>query len=137
MIKRYTALPLLILSLAAALPSPSVAGAAAREGVDLSKPREAGIRYGQAAGVAAVCPNMRTTDKAEALVGTFSGSELDVFIVQAEAVLKSWRKTLTCAHSADPNPCRLANQLSCREAYGEIGPEGRVAPGLVEMTSAN
>jgi hypothetical protein len=118
------------------------AGAVAETGVkppslgDLSKPRDAGIRYGQAAGMAAVCLDMKPTQKAEALAASFTGSDLEKFKVQAETVLQSWKKTLTCAHKADPNPCRLAHQMSCREGYKEIGPSGTVAPGLVEMTKA-
>lgn len=103
---------------------------------DLTNPRDAGIRYGQAAGMAAVCIDMRPTAKAEALLATFSGPDLEKFKVQADTVLKSWKKTLGCAHTADPNPCRLAYQMSCREGYKEIGPAGSVAPGLIEMTKA-
>jgi hypothetical protein len=103
---------------------------------DLSKPHDAGIRYGQAAGMAAVCLDMKPTQKAEALATSFTGSDLEKFKVQAETVLQSWKKTLTCAHKADPNPCRLAHQMSCMEGYKEIGPGGTVAPGLVEMTKA-
>jgi hypothetical protein len=103
---------------------------------DLTNPRDAGIRYGQAAGMAVVCLDMKPTAKAEALSGSFSGEDLEKFKVQAENVLNSWKKTLTCAHNSDPNPCRLAHQLSCKEGYKEIGPDGSVAPGLVEMSKA-
>lgn len=100
---------------------------------DLTNPREAGIRYGQAAGMAAVCENMQPTQKAEALAVAFSGQDLQTFKVQAETVLQSWKKTLTCTHTNDPNPCRLAHQISCREGLKEIGPLGTVAPGLIEV----
>lgn len=103
---------------------------------DLTNPRDAGIRYGQAAGMAAVCLDMKPTAKAEALSGTFSGEDLEKFKVQAENVLKSWKKTLACAHNSDPNPCRLAFQMSCKEGFKEIGPDGSIVPGLVEMTKA-
>ncbi len=103
---------------------------------DLSKPRDAGIRYGQAAGMAVVCLNMKPTMKAESLAATFSGEDLETFKLQAENVVQSWKKTLSCAHNSDPNPCRLAHQMSCREAYKEIGPNGTIAPGLVEITTA-
>ncbi len=103
---------------------------------DLTNPRDAGIRYGQAAGMAAVCLDMKPTAKAEALSAAFSGDDLEKFKVQAETVLKSWKKTLSCSHNADPNPCRLAHQMSCKEGYKEIGPEGSVAPGLIEMSKA-
>lgn len=114
---------------------PAAAPQAANFG-DLTNPRDAGIRYGQAAGMAAVCLDMKPTPKAEALPAAFSGEDLAKFTVQAETVLKSWKKTLACAHTADPNPCRLAHQMSCREGYKEIGPSGSVAPGLVEMSKA-
>lgn len=100
---------------------------------DLTNPREAGIRYGQAAGMAAVCESMHPTQKAEALASAFSGQDLETFKVQAETVLQSWKKTLTCTHTNDPNPCRLAHQISCREGLKEIGPVGTIAPGLVEV----
>lgn len=103
---------------------------------DLTNPREAGIRYGQAAGMAAVCENMTPTSKAEGLGTAFSGKDLEIFKVQAETVLQSWKKTLTCTHTNDPNPCRLANQLSCREGLREIGPTGVVAPGLIEVKTS-
>lgn len=102
---------------------------------DLTNPRDAGIRYGQAAGMAAVCLDMRPTPKAESLAASFTGADLQKFKVQADTVLQSWKKTLACAHTADPNPCRLAHQMSCREGYEEIGPAGRVAPGLVERAA--
>jgi len=113
----------------AAAPEPAKFG-------DLTNPRDAGIRYGQAFGMAAVCLDMKPTAKAEALSTAFTGADLEKFNVQAETVLKSWKKTLACAHTADPNPCRLAHQLSCKEAYKEIGPAGSVAPGLIEMSKA-
>lgn len=100
---------------------------------DLSNPRDAGVRYGQAAGMSAVCENMQPTQKAEALASAFSGEDLETFKVQAESVLQSWKKTLTCTHTNDPNPCRLAHQISCREGLKEIGPAGTIAPGLVEV----
>ncbi len=103
---------------------------------DLANPRDAGIRYGQAAGMSAVCLDMKPTPKAEALPTAFTGADLETFNVQAETVLKSWKKTLACAHTADPNPCRLAHQMSCKEAYKEIGPAGSAAPGLIEMSKA-
>jgi hypothetical protein len=103
---------------------------------DLTNPRDAGIRYGQAAGMASVCLDMKPTAKAEGLSASFTGEDLEKFKTQAETVLKSWKKTLACAHTADPNPCRLAHQMSCKEGYKEIGPAGSVAPGLIEMSKA-
>ena len=119
-------------------PAASGTSAATSPGLaaDLSKPRDAGIRYGQAAGMAVVCRNMKPTQRAESLAATFSGEDLETFKVQAENVDQSWKRTLTCAHPNDPNPCRLAHQMSCREAYKEIGPNGTIAPGLVEITTA-
>lgn len=101
----------------------------------LDDPREAGIRYGQALGMAAVCVNMQPTAKAEALARAFSGQDLETFRKQADAVLLSWKKLLQCGHTKDPNPCRLSHQMSCREAFKEIGTYGAVAPGLVELGS--
>jgi hypothetical protein len=108
---------------AAAIATPATAAVAARE---------AGIRYGQAAGAAVVCENTHATQKAEELIKAFSGAELETFKLQADTVLAAWKKTMTCETSGGPNQCRLAHQISCGEAYKEIGPEGKVAPGLVE-----
>jgi hypothetical protein len=130
----------ILLSLASLLPAST--GQAAETDAkpaafgDLTNPRDAGIRYGQAAGMSAVCLDMKPTAKAEALSNAFTGADLEKFKVQAETVLQSWKKTLSCAHKVDPNPCRLAHQMSCKEAFKEIGPGGSVAPGLVEMTKA-
>jgi hypothetical protein len=134
-ISRSLTLLLSLLLAAPALAADPAAPQAAKFG-DLTNPRDAGIRYGQAAGVAAVCIDMKPTPKAEALATAFTGGDLEKFNIQAETVLKSWKKTLTCAHVSDPNPCRLAHQMSCREAYMEIGPTGSVAPGLIEMSKA-
>lgn len=136
---RSLAAPLLTLALLSSVAIPAHAGDAAPQPAkfgDLTNPRDAGIRYGQAAGMAAVCLDMKPTPKAEALPTTFTGADLEKFNVQAETVLKSWKKTLACAHTADPNPCRLAHQMSCKEGYKEIGPAGSVAPGLIEMSKA-
>ena len=124
-------LPILPQILAADAAKPQAAGYN-----DLANPRDAGIRYGQAAGMAAVCLDMKPTAKAEGLASAFTGADLEKFKVQAETVLTSWKKTLACAHTSDPNPCRLAFQMSCREGYKEIGPGGSAAPGLVELTKA-
>lgn len=94
--------------------------------------RDAGIRYGQAGGAASVCENTHTTAKAEELIKGFSGGDLDAFKVQAETVLSAWKKTLTCEKTGDPNQCRLIHQISCKDAYREIGPDGAVLPGLIE-----
>ncbi len=94
--------------------------------------RDAGIRYGQAAGAAVVCENTHATTKAEELIKSFSGAELDAFKLQADTVLAAWKKTLSCEDSGGPNQCRLSHQISCGEAYKEIGPEGKAVPGLIE-----
>lgn len=127
-------------AIAALLAGVAAFGTVARAGdplpaSDMTKPRDAGIRYGQAAGVAAVCPDLRVTSRAESLGQAFTGKDLEAFNVQAEAVLSSWKKTLTCSHTMDPNPCRLANQMSCQQALQEIGPAGTVAPGLIEAAA--
>ena len=135
---RHYALMLLLALFSAAAPAHAAGDQAPQAGKfgDLTNPRDAGIRYGQAAGMAAVCIDMKPTPKAEALSSAFTGPDLEKFKVQAETVLKSWKKTLTCAHVSDPNPCRLAHQMSCKEGYKEIGPAGSVAPGLIEMSKA-
>lgn len=125
------ALPTLPAGAADAVAAPTPVKAA-----DLANPRDAGIRYGQAAGMAVVCLDTKPTAKAEQLSSAFTGADLEAFKVQAETVVRSWKKTLACAHTSDPNPCRLAHQISCREGYREIGPDGTIAPGLVERAAA-
>ena len=79
-----------------------------------------------------MCENTSATEKAEGLIKTFSGPGLDAFKVQAENVLSAWKLTLTCEKTGDPNQCRLIHQISCKDAYREIGPDGAVLPGLIE-----
>jgi hypothetical protein len=96
-------------------------------------PREAGVRYGQAMGVARLCYGLRTTAAAGELERTYQGADGgDAFRAEAEKVLASWQDALGCAKAGGPNECRLIYEMSCRDAYREIGPEGSRLPGLIE-----
>jgi hypothetical protein len=95
-------------------------------------PRETGMRYGQALGVARVCYGLRTTEAAGQLEHIYEGAEREAFRAEAEKVLASWQEALSCAKTGGPNECRLIYEMSCRDAYREIGPEGSQFPGLVE-----
>lgn len=97
-----------------------------------TNPREAGARYGQAAGVALLCYGMRTTGASEKLRSNYQGQALADFTDQAERILVMWKDTLSCKHAGGPNQCRLSHAFSCAEAMKEIGPAGTKLPGLVE-----
>ena len=95
-------------------------------------PREAGARYGQAAGVALLCYGMRTTEVSKQLKAKYQGEALAAFTDQAERILAMWKDTLSCKHAGGPNQCRLSHAFSCAEAMKEIGPKGTKLAGLVE-----
>jgi hypothetical protein len=97
-----------------------------------SNPREAGARYGQAAGVALICYGMRITGAPEALKAKYQGEALAAFEDQAGRILTMWKDTLSCKKAGGPNQCRLSQAFSCAEAMKEIGPNGSKLPGLVE-----
>jgi hypothetical protein len=101
-----------------------------------SNPREAGARYGQAAGVALVCYGMRITGAPEVLKSKYQGEALAAFEDQAGRILTMWKDTLSCKKAGGPNQCRLSQAFSCAEAMKEIGPSGTKLPGLVEEKSA-
>ncbi|MCH9765710.1 MAG: hypothetical protein K0U34_06940 [Alphaproteobacteria bacterium] len=96
-------------------------------------PVQAGIRYGQAAGVTLVCYGLKTTDAVDALKARFKDEDLAVFNEQSNKVLKSWVQTLNCEKSGGPNECKLSHVWSCQQALKEIGPDGTALPGLVEQ----
>lgn len=95
-------------------------------------PREAGARYGQAAGVALVCYGMRITGAPEFLKSKYTGEALAAFNDQAGRILEMWKDTLSCKNAGGPNQCRLSHAFSCAEAMKEIGPRGSKLPGLVD-----
>lgn len=97
-----------------------------------SNPREAGARYGQAAGVSLVCYGMRTTAGPELLKSKYQGEALAAFNDQAGRIVAMWQDILTCKHAGGPNNCRLSHAFSCAEAMKEIGPAGSKLAGLVE-----
>ena len=101
--------------------------------LDTITPSAAGIRYGQAAGVALVCYGLKTTDVAEKLKGQFSGEDLATFDTEANRTLAAWRETLSCSKAGGPNECKLSHVWSCQQALKEIGPQGTVLPGLVDQ----
>ena len=101
-----------------------------------SKPltaKEAGARYGEAAGAALVCSGLKITPQVAELRARYQGDDLTEFDAQAGKILKSWRETLSCEHAEGPNDCRVSQQWSCRQAMQEIGPSGSAVRGLVEQ----
>jgi hypothetical protein len=104
-------------------------------------PQEAGLRYGQASGVAAACPSTVMTPKAEALTQLFKGTDHEAFKAEAAKTFEVWTQALGCANidaetGRQNATCRHLKTISCRQAYGEIGPEGTAMPGLLDQTFA-
>jgi hypothetical protein len=100
-----------------------------------SKPltaKEAGARYGEAAGAALVCYGLTITPQVAELRARYQGDDLAEFDAQAGKILNSWRETLNCEHAEGPNDCKVSQQWSCRQAMQEIGPSGSAVRGLVE-----
>ena len=95
--------------------------------------KEAGARYGEAAGAALVCSGLKITPQVAELRARYQGDDLTEFDAQAGKILKSWRETLNCEHAEGPNDCKVSQQWSCREAMQEIGPSGSAVRGLVEQ----
>ncbi len=109
------------------------AGAPAKAALRVPEnPREAGARYGQAAGVALLCYGMMTTAASDELKSKYQGEALAAFNDQAERILAMWKDTLSCKNAGGPNQCRLSHAFSCAEAMKEIGPNGTKLPGLVD-----
>lgn len=94
--------------------------------------REAGARYGEAAGAVLVCYGLKITPQVAELRGRYQGADLAEFDAQAGKVLEAWREALNCKHAEGPNDCKVSQQWSCRQAMREIGPSGSEVRGLVE-----
>lgn len=98
---------------------------------------EAGARFGQATAAAKFCPGGKITAKAEALAGSYTGENASTFKAQADNVTAAWEKAFNCIE-VDPNTrrttqCRKMRLTSCRQAWIEIGSEGRNVPGLLDV----
>lgn len=94
--------------------------------------KDAGARYGEAAGAALVCSSLKITPRVAELRARYQGADLVEFDVQAGKILQAWRDTLNCQHAEGPSDCRVSQQWSCRQALQEIGPAGSALRGLVE-----
>ena len=94
--------------------------------------KDAGTRYGEAAGAALVCSGLKITPRVAELRAHYQGADLDEFDAQAGKILQAWRETLDCQHADGPNDCKISQQWSCRQALQEIGPAGTALRGLVE-----
>jgi hypothetical protein len=95
-------------------------------------PKDAGARFGEAAGAALVCYGLKITPEATKLRDRYQGDELATFDAEAGKILSAWRETLNCTHADGPNDCKVSQQWSCRQAMEEVGPSGSKVPGLVE-----
>jgi hypothetical protein len=94
--------------------------------------KEAGARYGEAAGAVLVCYGLKITPQVADLRARYQGDDLTEFDAQAGKILKVWRETLNCQHADGPSDCKVSQQWSCRQAMEEIGPSGSAVRGLVE-----
>lgn len=92
---------------------------------------QAGVRYGQAAGVAVVCYWLKATKRVEELRAKYREVGAAEFDAEAAKTLAAWSVPAIC-RNAGPNACRLSILWSCQQAMKEIGPEGSIFPGLVE-----
>lgn len=95
-------------------------------------PKDAGARYGEAAGAALVCYGLKITPRVADLRARYQGADLDEFDAQAGKILQAWREALDCQHADGPNDCKISQQWSCRQALQEIGPAGTALRGLLE-----
>lgn len=94
--------------------------------------KDAGARYGEAAGAALVCYGLQITPRVAELRARYQGDQLAEFDAQAGKILQAWQSTRDCEHSDGPNDCKVSQQWSCRQALQEIGPSGTAVRGLVE-----
>lgn len=94
--------------------------------------KDAGARYGEAAGAVLVCYGLRITPQVADLRARYQGADLAEFDAQAGKILQAWREALNCLHAEGPNDCKVSQQWSCRQALQEIGPSGSAVRGLVE-----
>lgn len=94
--------------------------------------KEAGARYGEAAGAVLVCSGLKITPQVADLRARYQGDDLTEFDAQAGKILKVWRETLNCQHADGPSDCKVSQQWSCRQAMEEVGPSGSAVRGLVE-----
>lgn len=106
--------------------------ASALAGVSQLPAKDAGARFGEAAGAALVCYGLKITPEATKLRDRYQGEELATFDAEATKILSAWRETLNCTHADGPNDCKVSQQWSCRQAMEEVGPRGNKVPGLVE-----
>ena len=96
--------------------------------------KDAGARYGEAAGAALVCYGFKITPQVTELRARYQGDDLAEFDAQAGKVLQAWRSTLTCEHADGPSDCKVSQQWNCQQALRDIGPDGSAVRGLVEPT---
>jgi hypothetical protein len=95
-------------------------------------PKDAGARYGEAAGAALLCSGLKITPQVADLRARYQGDDLAEFDAQAGKILQAWKSTLTCESADGPSDCKVSQQWSCRQALQEIGPSGSAVRGLVE-----
>ena len=124
--------PLLVTAAGNATPAHLQPAATTQPSVKPLSAKDAGARYGEAAGAALVCYGLKITPQVAELRGRYQGADLAEFDAQAGKVLKAWRAALDCEHAEGPNDCKVSQQWSCRQALQEIGPSGSEVRGLVE-----
>jgi hypothetical protein len=129
LIKFLAAIMIMMTMAAAIVARPALAG-------DISA-ADAGARYGQAVAAAKICPGGVVTDKAKALKASFIDGNASTFQAEADKVTEGWDKVFNCVER-DPNTgrttsCRKMKLVNCRQAWLEIGPEGKAVAGLLDL----
>ncbi len=90
--------------------------AAATAPAGMGSAREAGLRYGQAMGVARVCYGLRTTEAAARLEHTYQGADGEAFRAEAEQIIRqlAGRAQLREIRRPERMPAHLRNELPGR-----------------------
>lgn len=127
----FAAAALILATLIPASATPLSTISTTPDGKPLS-PKDAGARYGEAAGAALVCYGLRITPRVADLRARYQGDALAEFDAQAGKILQAWRSVRSCDQANGPNDCKVSQQWSCRQALQEIGPSGTAVRGLVE-----
>ena len=82
-----------------------------------------------------MCYWLKATKRVDELRSRYREAGASEFDAEAAKTLRAWQVSAICKDAGGPNQCRLSITWSCQQAMKEIGPEGTVVPGLVELRS--
>lgn len=131
-IKKLTAAALVIASATGLAMAGSLQAVSTTKDSSSLSAKDAGARYGEAAGAALVCSDLKLTPLVAELRGRYQGADLAEFDAQAGKVLQAWREARDCQHADGALDCMISQRKSCGLAMQEIGPSGTALRGLVE-----